>query len=127
MDTRYQLGVFISCVAIGFLGGVLYELFAFFALPFQKSVKGKKLVVLFDIAFWLSFSVFSVWVSCLLKFPDFRAFWWIGYLFGGIIYLKTLHKIIAFLENVCYNKVAHWIKKTKKREKTLKKRRVKSI
>jgi hypothetical protein len=47
---------------------------------------------------------------------------WIGYALGGIIYLKSLHRILAFLQNVCYNRVIKMIKKAKKREKTLKKR-----
>jgi hypothetical protein len=48
-----------------------------------------------------------------------------GFAVGGIIYLKTLHKIIAFFENVCYNKLTQLVKKARKQEKTLKKRRVK--
>jgi hypothetical protein len=46
---------------------------------------------------------------------------WIGYAFGGIIYLKSLHIILAFLQNVCYNRITKIVKKAKKREKTLKK------
>ena len=61
------------------------------------------------------------------NFNDFRIFWWIGYILGGIIYLKSLHKIIAFFENVCYNKVTKLVKKAKNQEKALKKRRIKQV
>lgn len=44
---------------------------------------------------------------------------WIGYALGGIIYAKTLRKIVAFLENMCYNKIIKVIKKAKKKEKNL--------
>jgi hypothetical protein len=125
MDTQNQFWTFLLCVAIGFCGGILYEVFAFFRLGFCRNNRLAKLSAIFDVAFWLSFAVFSTCMACLFDFSNFRTFWWIGHLVGGIIYLKTLHKIIAFFENVCYNKLTQLVKKARKQEKTLKKRRVK--
>lgn len=127
MYPQNQLSVFILCAAIGFLGGIVYEPFSFLRLLLRCKDKRKGLGVAMDICFCMLFAVLSVTLTHLLHFPDFRLFWWIGYAVGGIIYSKSLHKIIAFFENVCYNKVTKLVKKAKNKEKTLKKRREKQI
>ncbi len=127
MIRQNQLLAFLLCVAIGFIGGVLYEPFGFLRLLFQCDKKRTKLGALLDVGFFITFTVFSVFAVYLLKFPDVRVFWWMGFAVGGIIYLKTLHKIIAFFEKVCYNELVKVAKKAKKKEKTLKKRRIKRI
>ena len=84
--------------------------------------KNKVIGITLDISFFLSFAVICVLISYLFGFPDFRVYTWIGYALGGILYLKILHRIVAFFENVCYNKVTQWVKKAKNREKTLKRK-----
>ena len=123
MDTGNQFAVFGLCVGVGFLGGVLYEAFALvrFLLGCPRG-KNKILGGALDIAFFLSFAVVCVWASYAFRFPDFRAYTWLGYALGGILYLKTLHEIVAFFEKVCYNSITKLIKKAKNREKTLSKR-----
>lgn len=124
MDTIGQFPVFVLCLAIGFLGGVLYELFSFVRLSFGcRHGKNRLLGGVVDLLFWISFSISCVFFAYAFEFPSIRAYMWIGYGIGGILYLKTLHKIIAFFENMCYNKIILLIKKAKKREKTLKQRR----
>ena len=127
MQQENQLIIFIICVVVGFLGGVLYEPFSFTRKVFRCGTKRKKLGIAIDVCFFVTFAFASVLLSHLLCFNDFRVFWWIGYAVGGIIYLKSLHKIIAFFENVCYNKVTKLVKKAKIKEKTLKKRKVKDL
>ena len=123
MDTGNQFAVFGLCVGVGFLGGVLYEAFALvrFLLGCPHG-KNKLLGGALDIAFFLSFAVVCIWASYAFRFPDFRAYTWLGYALGGILYLKTLHEIVAFFEKVCYNSITKLIKKAKNREKTLSKR-----
>ena len=120
MDTSGQFALFGLCIAVGFLGGVLYEGFAFFRL-LLGSGQGKSKIVggVLDIAFWLAFALFTIWSGYFFKFPSFRVYIWMGYVVGGIIYLKTLHKIIAFFESLCYNKIAKLVKWARKKEKTL--------
>lgn len=122
MDTQNQFAVFGLCLFIGFLGGILYEPFSFlrFLCGCDRG-KNKVLGGIFDIAFWIVFALISVAAAYLFHFPALRVYMWIGYLSGGILYLKTLHRIVAFLKNLCYNKVTKWIKKAKNREKTLSK------
>ena len=123
MDTGNQFAVFGLCVGVGFVGGVLYEAFAFlrFLLGCPRE-KNKVLGGALDIAFFLLFACVCVWAAYVFQFPDFRVYMWLGYALGGILYLKTLHEIVAFFEKVCYNSVTKLIKKAKKREKTLSKR-----
>lgn len=127
MSGQEQLKLFFVCMGIGAVGGVLYEPFGFLRLLFQCNKKHKKIGVCLDIAFFLTFTAFSVLTAFLLKFPNFRVFWWMGYALGGIIYLKTLHKIIAFFEKVCYNVAVRFLQKAKKTDKTQRKRRIKRI
>lgn len=120
MDTGNQFAVFGLCVGVGFVGGVFYEGFAFlrFLLGCPRG-KNKMLGATLDIVFFLLFACVCVFVAYAFKFPDFRAYTWLGYAIGGILYLKTLHEIVAFFQKVCYNSITKLIKKAKNREKTL--------
>ena len=123
MDTSNQFAVFGICVGVGFLSGVIFEAFAFFRLLLScPRGKNKLLGGVLDVACFLLFAGVCVLVAYLFRFPDFRVYMWIGYAFGGILYLKTLHQIVAFFEKVCYNGITKLLKKAKKREKTLLKR-----
>lgn len=123
MDSRGQIFVFCICLCVGFFGGILYEGFGFVRVLFScPRGKNKILGGALDVGFCLTFALVAVAAAYLFDFPAFRVYMWAGYALGGIIYLKTLHKIIAFLENLCYNKITEWTKKARKREKTLKKR-----
>jgi len=97
MDSLGQLSIFLQCVGIGFCGGVLYEILSIFKFPWIKRKKlAKILQSIADGMFWLGFFLGSVWLSYAFEFPAFRVYIWIGYLVGGILYLKILHKIVAF-------------------------------
>ena len=124
MDTSNQFAVFGICVGVGFLGGVLFEAFAFLRLLLScPRGKNKLLGGVLDVACFLLFAGACVFVAYLFHFPSFRVYMWIGYALGGILYLKTLHQIVAFFESVCYNGITKLAKKAKKREKTLFKRK----
>ena len=128
MDTQNQFAVFGLCLFIGFLGGILYEPFSFFRfLCGCDRGKNKVLGGIFDIAFWIVFAVISVAAAYLFHFPALRVYMWIGEGVGLIIYLKTLHKILAFLQIMCYNKVTKRLKRREKHDKTLLKREKKTL
>lgn len=119
MDTVHQLPNFLICIGVGFFGGILYEVFSILA----KAVGAKKprRVILqgtIDVGFFLAFAMLAIASAYVFAFPDFRIYMWVGYLVGGIIYLKTLHKIIAFFENICYNGIKKIAKKAKNQEET---------
>lgn len=126
MDTATQLRVFCLCVLVGVCGGVLYTPFCVIRrFPRLKKKKGRGVWIALDILYCLAFAVLTVYAAYALKFPSFRVYMWGGYLLGGIIYLKILHKTIAFFENIWYNKLSKGIKKAKNRRNTLRKRRTK--
>ncbi|MBQ7924485.1 MAG: spore cortex biosynthesis protein YabQ [Clostridia bacterium] len=121
MDSQNQISVFALCVCVGFVGGLLYEIFWLLGAPFCRKGKRKWLRATLDIAFWLSFAVFSVFCAYFLKFPSFRVYMWIGYLLGGILYSKSLRRIVAFFEKICYNKLTKIRKRQENKEENLKK------
>lgn len=124
MDTKNQFAYFLLSVAIGVVGGLLYELFALVRLLFRvKGGKRKGLGIGIDIAFCICFAILCIYASFSLHFPDFRGYMCIGWLVGGIIYLKILHRIVAFLEKVCYNVLVKIVTKARSKEKTLKERK----
>lgn len=124
MDTEKQFVYFCLCLAVGFAGGLIYGAFSFVRVAFNCP-RGKNRIVgaAADIAFFLAFALVCVAAAYLFDFPSFRVYMWIGYALGLILYLKSLHKAVAFFQNVCYNKIAKVIEKTKKRKKSLKKRK----
>lgn len=118
MPTENQFIVFCLCMAIGFAGGVLYEPFSLLRSAFSvKDGKRKIIGGILDLLFCASFSMVCIVSAFMLDFPDFRVYMCIGYGVGGIIYLKTLHKVVAIFRKVCYNiaiKVCKSLKKTRK-------------
>lgn len=124
MDAKNQFTYFCLCIAIGILGGHFYEVFSWVRL-FLGCEKGKNKVlgIALDVLFFAVFACGCVAWSFLWKFPSFRVYMWLGYAVGGIIYLKTLHRILAIPKKMCYNKLIGIGKKIKTRKKTLKKGR----
>lgn len=122
MDSKGQFTVFLLCVLTGFCGGLIYEVFAFFRLLFGcEKGKRKALGVVLDGLFGLAFALWSVFTAYIFRFPQFRWFMCLGWALGGIIYLKTLRRIVAFLEKVCYNVAVKVAKKAKAKKKLSKK------
>ena len=118
MDSKGQLGVFCLCVAIGFVGGILYEFFILFRMIFRCDMgKNKGVGIALDIAFFVAFGVLCIYGAYRFCFPSLRFYMWIGYALGYIIYLKTLRRILAFLQKVCYNKAIKVAKKVKAKKK----------
>ena len=121
MDTGNQFSVFALCIAVGFCLGIVYEPFGALRVLFGcRRGKNKAVGILIDAAFGVFCAIVCVGAAYAFKFPSFRVYTWFGYAVGGIIYLKSLHKIIAFLENLCYNKVTERVKKAKEKKKLLK-------
>ena len=120
-STQNQLSVFCLCIGIGFLGGLLYEGIALLRLVFQCDNKKRvALGITLDLLFFLGLAVWCVSCSYWLQFPAFRVYMWIGYAVGGIIYWKTLRRILAFCEKMCYTIAEKALKKAKSKKKLLK-------
>ena len=122
MDTKNQFAYFLLSVGIGFVGGAIYELFAVIRRIFRCR-KRKMIGHAVDISYCISFAIWCIFASFLLRFPDFRGYMFLGWGLGCAIYLKILHRIVAFLENMWYNVLVKMVTKAKSKEKTLQKER----
>ena len=127
MDSVGQLQIFLKCIAVGYLCGVLYEPFAVLRRA-TGCVKSGKLFfwMALDVLFFTVFAAVYIGIGTALSFPCFRPFMAIGAFVGLILYLKSLHRILDFFENVCYNTIRGVVKKLsvrlKKKKKSPKKR-----
>ncbi len=111
MNEASQVWTIFRCALIGFAAGVIYEAFSILRyLTGCKKGNKRKLTAFFDVCFFFCFAVFAVFCGTWFGFSEFRAFMAVGYGLGIIIYLKTLHRIVAFFEKVCYNRITKVIK-----------------
>lgn len=117
MDSKHQFIYFCLCVVVGFVGGILYENFAFLK-KFLRFPRGKKVLDgVLDVTFCGCFALLCTFSAFWLGFPSFRFYMWIGYALGFLIYLKTLRRIVAFLQKVCYNVLCKIAKRAKSKKK----------
>ena len=124
MDTKSQFTFFLLSVGIGVVGGLLYELFAVVRFLLRCNCGKRKILrILMDIVFCVSFAFLCIFLSFYLHFPRFRGYMCLGWVLGGTIYLRILHKILALCEKVCYNVLVKMVAKAKSKEKTLHKER----
>ena len=124
MDAKGQLAYFLLSLAIGFVGGALCEIVCVFRFLFScEKGKWKGMGIFLDVFGCLIFTLWCVFASFCLHFPDFRGYICLGWVLGCTIYLKILHRILAFLIKVCYNVLVRMVIKAKNKIQTLKKER----
>ena len=126
MDTKGQLILFVIYVGVGFACGLLYEVFAFLRLLCACHL-GKRPYIgaIIDVGFWMGAFCTTLVCAYTLKLPTARIYVWLGFVLGGIIYLKSLRRMVDFFENLCYNKFVSIREKAKVRKNTHKKVREK--
>lgn len=108
MDAANQISIFLVCVLVGVASGVVYELFYIL-----RKLCGDVAGIVFDVLFFLAFAAMSVFAAVLFSFPNFRVYMYLGNVLGLILYLKSVHRIVAFLLKLCYNKARKGIKRRK--------------
>ena len=99
MDAADQIFIFLVCVLVGVASGPLYEL----CFVFRK-IAGDRIIaaVIFDALYFLLFAAICVFTAVLFSFPDFRVYMYLGNLLGRVLYLKSIHRIVAFLWKLWY-------------------------
>ena len=98
-----QFHIFLLCVLIGVVGGILYD-----ALFFVRSMYRRRwLRILCDVLFCICFAIFFVFISLWLDLPAVRAYFLLGCILGLLLYLKSFHKIVAFFAEKLYNSIVH--------------------
>ena len=98
-----QLKIFLSCLIIGFFGGVFHELFSGVVAPMKRARWEGTAWLIYEICFFFSFGVAFVAIQSILGFPDPRAYMYAGIFIGFWLYSKNLRIILAFFKKVCYN------------------------
>ena len=93
--------VFLSAFAIGGTFGAVYSLFALI----KRFIKYKVICGIMDFLFCILLSVFYVYVSFKLSFPNVRLYMPVGTLLGFLCYTKSFHIILAKIFNVFYNRI----------------------
>lgn len=114
MDAKNQLYFFLCCVVVGYCGGGIYEIVSLLRLPFCfcKRLRAAAKTGT-DLLFGAAFACFAIYTAFCLRFTGVRGYMFIGYLCGGLLYAKTLRRIVAFLEKVCYNRLTETVKRLK--------------
>lgn len=98
-------------MACGVVSGVVYEVLYIarvFVCGLNKrayTVKDKIFTCLCDILYFAVFAVMFVFISVTFEFYSLRLYMLIGCALGAIIYLKSLHVIIAICIKKVYNKL----------------------
>lgn len=123
MDSANQIFIFLVCVLVGVASGPLYELCFVF-----RRIAGDGLIasIVFDALYFVLFAAMCIFTAVLFSFPDFRVYMYLGNLFGLVLYLKSVHRIVAFLWKLCYNGIEK-VAKRRKSTKNTKKKEVHSI
>ena len=105
-----QIAIFFVCAACGITSGVVYDFFyclraavRAFAPAHKKALWATTLAC--DMAFFVALAAFFLYVSHVLDFYALRAYMIFALAAGLLIYLKSLHIIVAFSVNKVYNKL----------------------
>lgn len=94
-----QLQAFLLCASFGALGGVCYEPFFCAAYLFRSRVPH----IAADLLFCIVFAAGYLFFSTAARLPPLRAYLVAGLALGFWLYLKSIHKIVAFFADKVYN------------------------
>lgn len=106
-----QIFIFLTCALCGVISGVIYDILYIaraFVCGLNKSkftVKDKIFTCLCDLIYFVAFSAMFIFTSVCFEFYSIRLYMLVGCALGALIYLKSLHLIIAFLVRKVYNKL----------------------
>lgn len=106
-----QVFIFLTCVLCGVCSGVVYDVL-YLARTFvcgpnkaKFTLKDKIFTCICDLIYFAVFAVMFVFISVTFEFYSIRLYMLAGCALGAIIYLKSLHIIIAFLIRKVYNSI----------------------
>ncbi|MGN0804343.1 MAG: spore cortex biosynthesis protein YabQ [Candidatus Coproplasma sp.] len=110
--------IFLICVLCGASSGIVYDVlylarvFVCGADKENYTVKDKIFTAVCDLIYFAVLSAMFIFVSVCFEFYSIRLYMLLGCALGVLIYLKSLHIIIAFLIKRVYNKVNKCIRST---------------
>lgn len=110
--------IFLISVLCGASSGIVYDLlylarvFVCGADKIKYTVKDKIFTAICDLLYFAVLAAMFIFVSVCFEFYSIRLYMLIGCALGVLIYLKSLHIIIAFLIKKVYNNVNKCIRST---------------
>ena len=113
--------IFMTCMLTGVASGIVYDAL-YIARIFvcgtgrKYGVKDRIFVAACDLIYFAVFAALFIFVSVLFEFYALRLYMLVGCALGAIIYLKSVHILIAFSVKKVYNGIAERIKRRKKHE-----------
>lgn len=99
MESASQIYYFFCCLLCGAASGVVYD----FIYVVKQIFSNKKIHFLLDIIFFFAFSGMYIFTSVMFELPSFRLYMFIGCLIGLLLYLKSMHRMLAFFVKRLYN------------------------
>lgn len=105
MDSSGQFYLFSICLLLGIGIGVLYDGLRLVTAGISLIFNGKSGFLKSFCEFFAFFcgAALFVFLSAWLSFPQIRLYMYLGIALGGLLYLKSWHRILDFLKKVCYN------------------------
>lgn len=112
-----QLFIFLTCMLVGVSSGAVYDLL-YAARIFvcgtdakKYTIKDRIMTIACDIIYFIVFAAMFILTSVLFEFYELRLYMLVGCALGAIIYLKSLHIIVAFALKKVYNIITKRIKR----------------
>lgn len=121
-----QIYIFLLCLACGVASGFAYDFLYLIrrAAAGAPAVKTKKREIIVtavcDVIYALVLSALFVACSVAFSFPDVRLYMFAAVFSGALLYIKSLHIMVAFLVNKLYNRIAESVKCKKARRRRAK-------
>ncbi len=107
-----QIFIFLSCALCGVCSGVVYDVLYVartFVCGLDKAkftLKDKIFTCICDLIYFAVFAAMFIFTSVTFEFYSIRLYMLAGSAIGALIYLKSIHLIIAFLIKKVYNNIA---------------------
>lgn len=108
--SKNQFYVFIVCLAIGVVGGLIFNVLS----PIKDKINKKWINTIIDIFAFIILSIIYVFIAFRLHFPSFRVYMIVGVLAGIYLYNKSFKIILAKLNKKIYNILEIILKKKRK-------------
>jgi hypothetical protein len=106
-----QLFIFLICLLCGAASGIVYDVFYILRTIIcgynikQYTLFDKIIVGFLDILYFIIFAAIFILCSILFDFYQLRLYMFIGAGLGALIYLKSVHYILALFIKKVYNNI----------------------
>ena len=105
--TKGQFFVFLACISIGCVCGLIYSLFDLF----KKLINKKIFCIIFDVCFFVCSCVIYIYFQWILDFPSIKLYMIFSVFLGMFLYYKSFYIILANIIKKLYNKISKILKK----------------